>query len=70
MDFLIEENEIKACPAGEVSTPCSFNKENRTLTAHFDIKKSRNCQYYDLCPTKKGKNSAVISITHKSLLAD
>lgn len=68
-DFDIEGNEIKACPAGEPSRPCYFNKKSRTLTAHFDIKKCRNCQYYDICPTKKGKKSAIINITTKSLLA-
>ena len=61
---------IRACPAGKEPCRASFNEQDRTLSAHFDVEVCKQCPLLDQCPAKLQKKEAVVRVSQKRLLAD
>lgn len=70
-DFEIEDHKIiKGCPADQKPDRAAFNEKDHTLSAHFNLETCKNCPYFEKCPVKLQKKSAVIRVNQKTVLAD
>lgn len=67
--FLVEDNRIKQCPAGQDAAFSYIDKKSGTLSARFDPKVCRNCEHKSNCPMTLGKKEVIVRITRKQLKA-
>jgi hypothetical protein len=67
-DFVIDENEIKFCPAGHAPTDCTFDTKKNEYFAHFDVATCAACPFADRCKCKLQKKTAVVRLSLSLLI--
>lgn len=68
--FTIENCQIiMACPAGQAPLTTNIKKKNGLLTVRFDLETCQVCPLRESCPVKFPKDSAVVRVSQKAILA-
>jgi len=68
-EFVIEDNEIKSCPAGHAPKDCTYNEEKGAYRAHFDKSTYESCLHKETCPVIMWFGFKVGAINVKRLIA-
>ena len=66
-DFVIEENTIKSCPAGQVPIDCKYKEAKEQYRAHFDKETCENCRYREECPVIMQKKRALVQLSETTI---
>jgi hypothetical protein len=66
-DFVIEENEIKFCPAGHAPKESTYNEKRETYRAYFDKETCENCPHQENCPVIMQKKRAFVKISQSTV---
>jgi hypothetical protein len=60
LNFEIEDNEVKSCPAGHKPIDSTYDEEKKQYRVHFDKAACENCPHREECPVNtKGKTARV-----------
>jgi hypothetical protein len=66
-DFVIEGNDIIACPAGHAPDDCKYNEDKDQYRAHFDKATCDSCPHRDECPVIMQKRTALVKLSPTSV---
>jgi len=66
-DFVIEENEIKSCPAGYAPTDSEYKEDQGIYRAHFDKTTCESCPHREECPVIIQKKQALVKLSEATI---
>jgi len=66
-EFVIEDNEIKSCPAGHAPKDCTYNEEKGAYRAHFDKSTCESCLHKETCPVIMHKKRALVKLSDATI---
>ena len=67
LDFVIEDQEIKSCPAGHAPIDCKYKPDKDEYRAHFDKPTCEGCPHRNECPVIMQKRSALVKLSHTTI---
>jgi hypothetical protein len=67
LEFHIEDEQIKTCPAGHAPKDCTYNTEKEIYRAHFDKTTCENCPRRHECPIIMQKRQALIKLSTSTI---
>jgi len=67
LDFKIEDQEIKSCPAGHAPIDCKYDPEKDQYRAHFDKATCEGCPHRNKCPVIMQKRRALIKLSQTTI---
>jgi hypothetical protein len=67
LEFKIEDQEIKSCPAGYAPIDCKYDAEKGQYRAHFDKGTCEGCPYRDECPVIMQKRRALVKLSESTI---
>jgi len=67
LDFKIEDQEIKSCPAGQAPIDSKYNPDKDEYRAHFDKPTCEGCPHREECPVIMQKRSALVKLSQTTI---
>jgi len=67
LDFKIEDQEIKSCPAGHAPIDCKYNEGKGQYRAHFDKPTCEGCPHREECPVTPQKRRALVRLSQSTI---
>jgi len=67
LEFKLEDQEIKTCPAGHAPIDCKYSKEKEQYRAHFDKETCEHCPHREECPVIMQKRRALVKLSQSTI---
>ena len=67
LDFKIEDQAIKTCPAGHAPIDCKYNEDKGQYRAHYDKETCEHCPHRNECPVIMQKRRALVKLSQSTI---